>query len=131
MRTLRYFHKAPLRVLRIEKLSLRLKTRRAMIKLKIALAQEKQETILMLTTYKNYTQGLASKAEMKMANEQMVNVLKGLGLGVFAILPFAPITIPIIIKLGRLVGVEVMPSAFIDKKQIVKKQMVKKEIDKK
>ncbi|MEJ6121627.1 hypothetical protein MT390_07045 [Vibrio sp. 2-Bac 85] len=127
MKTLRYFHKVPLRVLRIEKLSLRLKTRRAMIKLKIALAQEKQETILMLTTYKNYTQGQASKAEMKMANEQMVNVLKGIGLGVFAVLPFAPITIPMIIKLGRLVGVEVLPSAFIAKKEVVKKEINKKD----
>ncbi|WP_299663525.1 hypothetical protein [uncultured Psychromonas sp.] len=127
MKTLRYFHKVPLRVLRIEKLSLRLKTRRAMIKLKIALAQEKQETILMLTTYKNYTQGQASKAEMKMANEQMVNVLKGIGLGVFAVLPFAPITIPMIIKLGRLVGVEVLPSAFIGKKEVVKKEVNKKD----
>jgi len=117
MKNLRYFHKAPLRVLRIEKLLLRLKTRRAMIKLKIALAQEKQETILMLTTYKNYTQGLASKAEMKVANEQFIEVLKGLGLGIFALLPFAPITIPVIVKLGRLVGVEVMPSSFISKKE--------------
>ncbi len=126
MKTLRYLHKVPLRVLRIEKLSLKLKTRRAMIKLKIALAQEKQETILMLTTYKNYTQGLASKAEMKVANEQMVNVLKGIGLGVFAVLPFAPITIPVIVKLGRLVGVEVIPSSFIDKK--VKKEKMSKDL---
>ena len=126
MKTLRYLHKVPLRVLRIEKLSLKLKTRRAMIKLKIALAQEKQETILMLTTYKNYTQGLASKAEMKVANEQMVNVLKGIGLGVFAVLPFAPITIPVIVKLGRLVGVEVIPSSFIDKK--VKKEKINKDL---
>lgn len=126
MKTLRYLHKVPLRVLRIEKLSLKLKTRRAMIKLKIALAQEKQETILMLTTYKNYTQGLASKAEMKVANEQMVNVLKGIGLGVFAVLPFAPITIPVIVKLGRLVGVEVIPSSFIDKK--VKKEKITKDL---
>jgi len=80
----------------------------------------------MLTTYKNYTQGLASKAEMKVANEQMVNVLKGIGLGVFAVLPFAPITIPVIVKLGRLVGVEVIPSSFIDKK--VKKEKMSKDL---
>jgi len=117
MKTFRYFHKVPIRVLRIKKLSLKLKTKRAMLKIKIALAQEKQETKEMLIIYKKYTRGQASKEEMKVANEQMVDVLKGLGLGVFAILPFAPITIPIIIKLGRLVGVEVMPSAFTNKKK--------------
>jgi hypothetical protein len=36
-------------------------------------------------------------------------------LGVFAILPFAPITIPLIVKLGRKLGIEVMPSAFAPK----------------
>jgi len=84
-----------------------------MLRLKLALAQEKQETKAMLISYKNYTQGNATKEEMKLANEQFVDVLKGIGLGVFAILPFAPITIPLIVKLGRLVGVEVMPSAFV------------------
>jgi len=116
MKTLRKFHRAPIRVYRIKRLSTKLKAKRTMLKLKIALAQEKQETKEMLIIYKKYTQGQATKEEMKVANEQFVDVLKGLGLGVFAILPFAPITIPIIIKLGRLVGVEVMPSAFAPKK---------------
>ncbi|MBU2425362.1 MAG: hypothetical protein KKA56_00630, partial [Gammaproteobacteria bacterium] len=34
------------------------------------------------------------------------------GLGIFAVLPFAPITIPLIVKLGRKLGIEVLPSAF-------------------
>ena len=123
MRVYKYIHKAPLRVYRIKRISLRVRTKRSMLRLKIALAQEKQETKAMLISYKNYTQGNATKEEMKLANAQLVDVLKGIGLGVFALLPFAPITIPLIIKLGRLVGVEVMPSAFVkttDKKMIKK-----------
>lgn len=83
-----------------------------MLQVKHALAQEKQETIEMLHTYRKYTQGKATKGELKTANHQLIDLLKGVGLGVFAILPFAPITIPLIVKLGRMVGVEVLPSAF-------------------
>ena len=66
----------------------------------------------MLTIYRRYTQGQTSKEELKRANEQFVDILKGLGLGVFAVLPFAPITIPLVVKLGRMVGVDVLPSSF-------------------
>ena len=83
-----------------------------MLKVKLALVQEKDETKEMLKVYRKYTQGLATKAEMRMANEQFFDVIKGLGIGVVAILPFAPITIPLAIKLGRLVGVEILPSSF-------------------
>ena len=86
--------------------------RRSMLQVKYALAQEKQETIDMLITYRKYTQGLANKQELKQANAQFVDILKGVGLGIFAILPFAPITIPLIVKLGKAVGVDVLPSAF-------------------
>ena len=77
-----------------------------------ALAQEKAETQEMLVIYRKFTVGEASEAEMKAANEQLVDIIKGMGLGVFAILPFAPITIPVIIKLGQRFGVDVLPSAF-------------------
>lgn len=86
-----------------------------MIRLKIALAQEKEETKEMLSIYRKYTKGQASKEELSIANEQFVDVLRGIGLGVFAVLPFAPITIPIIVKLARRVGVEVIPSSFTKK----------------
>lgn len=107
-----YFAKAPIRVVRISRRRSAVRLKRSMIQLKIALAQEKQETKEMLTTYKKYTLRQASEAEMKAANEQFVDLLKGLGLGVFAVLPFAPITIPLVIKLGRMVGVEILPSSF-------------------
>ena len=72
----------------------------------------------MLSIYRRYTQGQTSKEELKRANEQFVDILKGLGLGVFAVLPFAPLTIPLVVKLGSLVGVDVLPSSFNMNKSI-------------
>lgn len=112
MRLYKVIHRAPWRVVKISKKRQQLRFRRAMVALKIALAQERQETIEMLTIYRRYTQGQTSKEELKRANEQFVDILKGLGLGVFAVLPFAPITIPLVVKLGKMVGVDVLPSSF-------------------
>ncbi|KYL32445.1 hypothetical protein A2I98_17320 [Pseudoalteromonas agarivorans] len=112
MRLYKVIHRAPWRVVKISKKRQQLRFRRAMVALKIALAQERQETIEMLTIYRRYTQGQTSKEELKRANEQFVDILKGLGLGIFAVLPFAPITIPLVVKLGRMVGVDVLPSSF-------------------
>ena len=112
MRLIKVVHKAPLRVAKISKRRQQIRLRRSMLALKIALAQEKQETKEMLDIYKRYSFGEAQKSELKVANEQLVDILKGLGLGVFAVLPFAPITIPLIVKLGQWVGVDVLPSSF-------------------
>jgi hypothetical protein len=112
MRLIKVVHKAPIRVARISKKRQQVRLRRSMLALKIALAQEKQETKEMLDIYKRYSFGDAQKSELKVANEQLVDILKGLGLGVFAVLPFAPITIPLIVKLGQWVGVDVLPSSF-------------------
>jgi len=111
-----YFIKAPIRVVSISRRRTAVKLKRQMLQLKTALAQEKTETKEMLVIYRKYTQRQASASEIKIANQQFLDLLKGLGLGVFAVLPFSPITIPIFIKLGRLVGVEILPSSFSDKK---------------
>lgn len=121
MRIWIHFHRAPIRVLHISKRRGRLRLTRSMVKLKIALAQEKVETKEMLHIYMRYTKRDASIEEMRIANKQFVDILKGLGIGVFAILPFSPITIPIMIKVGRLVGVEILPSSFINNKKVPKK----------
>ena len=90
---------------------------------KLALAQEQDETKEMLSIYRKYTKRQASDVEMKIANKQFIDLLKGLGLGVFAILPFAPITIPIVVKVGSMVGVDILPSSFNkDKKKLVTKK---------
>ena len=105
-------HKAPIRVLRIKRKRLYVRLKYKMLLLKAALSQEKAETKAMLGIYRKYTQGQATKDELKVAHQQFGDVLKGLGVGVFALLPFAPITIPVMIKLGKLVGVDILPSSF-------------------
>ena len=112
MRLYKVIHRAPIRVAKISTKRQQLRFKRAMVALKIALAQEKQETKEMLTIYRRYTQGEVSKEDLHKANTQFVDILKGLGLGVFAILPFAPVTIPLVVKLGQWVGVDVLPSSF-------------------
>lgn len=89
-----------------------IKVRRSLIIVKRGLAQETQETKVMLATYHRYTKGQATKLEMKEANQQFLDVIRGLGLGVVVVLPFSPITIPAIVKLGEKVGVDVLPSSF-------------------
>ncbi|MEP1444959.1 MAG: hypothetical protein ABJK37_02425 [Paraglaciecola sp.] len=94
--------------------------RKALIPLKLGLltvkrglAQESRETKVMLITYKRFTRGQASKVEMQEANRQFIDVIRGLGLGVLAVLPFAPITLPFVVKLGEKIGINVLPSAFM------------------
>lgn len=112
MRIWIHFVKAPIRVVSISRRRTSSKLKRQMIMLKLALSQEKAETKEMLSTYKKYTKKQATPEEITEANKQLVDILKGLGLGVFAILPFAPITIPILIKVGKRVGVDILPSSF-------------------
>ncbi|MFU2511987.1 hypothetical protein [Pseudoalteromonas sp. ASV78] len=112
MRLYKVIHRAPIRVAKISTKRQQLRFKRAMVALKIALAQEKQETKEMLTIYRRYSQGEVSKEDLQKANAQFIDILKGLGLGVFAVLPFAPLTIPLVVKLGQWVGVDVLPSSF-------------------
>ena len=85
---------------------------KALKKLKSALAQESAETKEMLEIYFRFSQGKASPKEMAQANAQFRDLLRTSGLGVFAVLPFAPVTIPLIVKIGRRFGIEILPSSF-------------------
>ena len=86
-----------------------------MITFREALGQEKEETIEMLIIYRKFTTKNASKQEMKIAHQQFFDLLKGAGLGVFAILPFAPLTIPLVLKVGKMWGIELLPTSFNEK----------------
>ena len=81
-------------------------------KIKQALARETEQTKGMLEIYKRYVDGQASKKEMDEANEQFLSFLKTIGLGVLAVLPFSPITIPAMVKLGKKVGIDILPNSF-------------------
>ncbi len=115
MRIWIHIFKAPRRVISLSRKRQTIKLKRQLLRVKIALAQEKDETKEMLSIYRRYTIRQASPEEMKAANQQFLDVLKGLGIGVFAVLPFAPITIPIVIKVGKWVGVDILPSSFNEK----------------
>ena len=112
MKTWTHFFKAPHRVVSIARRRQTAQLKRQLTRVKIALSQEKDETREMLATYRRYTNGQTTPEEMKQANQQFIDVLKGLGIGVFALLPFSPITIPIVIQVGKWVGVDILPSSF-------------------
>jgi len=86
-------------------------------KIKEGLAKESNLNKEMIITYikfsttKNKNSKL-SKEDMKKANEQFKSFLKTLGLGTIAVLPLAPITIPLIVKLGRKFGIDIIPASF-------------------
>ncbi len=75
----------------------------------------------MIATYIRFSAGKATKLEMEKANEQFRNFLKTLGLGIFAILPLAPITIPLMVKWGNKFGIDIIPSSFRDSSSNEKK----------
>ncbi len=112
-----YLIRSPIKLARVGHKRGKRRLRRDLLAVKKALAQEKEETREMLLIYRKFTHGEASDAEMRVANEQLVDLVKGLGIGIFAALPFAPITIPFIIKLGKRLGIDVLPSAFYEDEQ--------------
>jgi hypothetical protein len=86
----------------------RLKT--ALIALRETLLEERQETREMLEIYFRFTQGQATAEEMHHANRQFAELIRYMGLGVLLILPMAPVSIPLIVKLGRRLGIDVLPN---------------------
>ncbi|MFG1501219.1 hypothetical protein ABMA70_13515 [Halobacteriovorax sp. XZX-3] len=92
-----------------------LKIRKSLIVLRDGLEKEGAETREMFVIYGRYTQGRASNEEMKEANKQFLEIIKGLGVGALLVLPFAPLTIPFVVKLGQRLGVDIIPSSFRSK----------------
>ena len=91
----------------------RQRLKKDLLRLREGLNQEKDQTRQMVEIYLRQASGeKISKNELKEAHQQLRDVIKGMGLGVLLVLPFAPITLPLLIKLGRIVGVEVLPDSF-------------------
>lgn len=65
---------------------------------------------IMSATYHNYLRGTATAEEMERANAVLRDYLKIAGLGTLLVLPGAPITIPLAVKLGKALGVNILPS---------------------
>ncbi len=90
----------------------KIKLKKALVIFKKGLANESEQTKQMLKIYLRKSKGAASPDELREANKQFVDLFKGAGLGVFIFLPFSPITLPLIIKLGERLGVDVLPDSF-------------------
>jgi len=65
---------------------------------------------IMTATYQNYLQGTATREEMERANAVLRDYFKIAGIGTLLILPGAPLTIPLVAKLGKALGVDIFPS---------------------
>ena len=65
-------------------------------KLQESFLEENRENKKMLDIYIKFAEGSASKDELELANSQLRQILKSLGLGILLILPFSPITLPYI-----------------------------------
>lgn len=82
--------------------------------LKDGLNAETEQTKEMLRIYALQREGLATPREIKFANKQLRDLIRSMGIGFILILPFSPITLPLIVKLGRKLGVEVLPDSLKD-----------------
>ena len=88
--------------------------RRALALLKVGLNQDTESSREMLKTYYSFTQGNATKEDLERANKHLNIVLKELGFGALSILPFAPITIPLVAKFARKYDIDIVPDWFKD-----------------
>ena len=101
----------------------RLEAIELLLKIRKGLDQEADQTKEMILTYLSFSQGEASDEDMKKANEQFRNFLKTIGFGALAILPFAPLTIPTVVSIGKRLGVDIIPKSF---RHLYKKEHPKK-----
>ena len=88
--------------------------RRALVLLQITLKQDTESTREMLKTYYSFTQGNVNEEELEKANKQLNILLKELGFGVLTILPFSPITIPLVARLAKKYQIDIVPEWFKD-----------------
>ena len=65
---------------------------------------------VMSATYQRYLRGTATAEEMEQANAVLRDYLKIAGIGTLLVLPGAPITIPLAVKVGKALGVDILPS---------------------
>ena len=86
--------------------------RKALVLLKNLLEQESESTKEMLKTYYSYTQGKIKEEDLEQANKQLKELIRDLGFGFLTILPFAPITIPFLVKLARKYKIDIVPEWF-------------------
>ena len=82
--------------------------------LKEKFTEETESSRTMLKTYSDYIKGEATEEELDKANNQLNEILKELSLGLMAVIPFAPITIPMIAKFAKKHNIDLLPEWFKD-----------------
>ena len=82
--------------------------------LKEKFTEETESTRTMLKIYSDYVKGEASDEDIEKANKQLNEILKDLSFGLMAVIPFAPITIPMIAKFAKRHNIDLLPEWFKD-----------------
>tara|TARA_Y100001935_G_C17200118_1_gene454615 strand:- start:600 stop:893 length:294 start_codon:yes stop_codon:yes gene_type:complete len=82
--------------------------------LKKKFAEETALSREMLTIYSDYLKGEVSQEDLDKANHQLNEILKDLSFGLLAVVPFAPVTIPMIAKFAKKHNIEILPEWFKD-----------------
>ena len=82
--------------------------------LKEKLTEETEPSRNMLKTYSDYIKDEATEEDLEKANNQLNELLKDLSLGLMTVIPFAPITIPIIAKFAKKYDIDLLPQWFKD-----------------
>ena len=82
--------------------------------LKEKLTEETESSRAMLKTYSDYVKGEATEDDLEKANHQLNEILKDLSLGLMAVFPFAPLTIPMIAKFAKKQNIDLLPEWFKD-----------------
>ena len=79
-------------------------------KLQESFLEENRENKKMLDIYIKFAEGSASSDELELANSQLRQILKNLGLGILLILPFSPITLPYIFSKAKELDIDLIPN---------------------
>ncbi len=82
--------------------------------LKEKFTEETESTRTMLKIYSDYVKGEASDEDIEKANKQLNEILKDLSFGLMVVVPFAPITIPMIAKFAKKHNIDLLPEWFKD-----------------
>ena len=82
--------------------------------LKEKFTDETESTRTMLKIYSDYVKGEANDEDIEKANKQLNEILKDLSFGLMAVVPFAPITIPMIAKFAKKHDIDLLPEWFKD-----------------
>jgi hypothetical protein len=96
------------------KKSLKLTIIYKLLKIREELKKETLENKQMLEFYYKASFNQASKEELEKANYQFNQLIKTIGLGVILTIPFSIITFPMILKLAKMLKIDILPKWFQD-----------------